>query len=207
MTSSADEWLFTELEARKLRIRQSVVMSWYADQPSGMIPPGMEGGTVEKSESEPEVTKVGGPHGYIHGWIKVGADSLAAHKSIKDEGSSFKRQGLKYEGATGRIKDGTGKTIGHISPGNQSVGFHEDDGSLALQPYLNPQRKVRYVSRFVSPRAESGGSKKEVRYGGEYDEADPKVPEGSQLIGIGKNMSEAKEAIARAHEARLASGN
>ena len=105
-----DEELFATLAVRKQMIRDNVVKSWYTsfmDQEP----------RITKSIAEPDTVKVG-PKGYVHGWIKVGADSMAAGHRSDDPDSAFKRQKMKMDsggfsvskpipGQIGRDKVGT----------------------------------------------------------------------------------------------------
>jgi hypothetical protein len=158
---------------------------------------------MQKSQ-QAEITKVG-PHGYIHGWIKVGTGSLAAHHSAKDSGSAFSRLGLKYDSSSGRVKDKHGTTIGHITAGQPSTVVKPDGSVTGGMP--TPGSTTR--SYWLRPGLATGSVKKEVHYGGDYQpegsDTSFRVPDDSNYMGKTTKISEAKEAIARAHEAHLAS--
>jgi hypothetical protein len=69
--------LFSSYDIERQRILDNAVRSWYNASMN------QEPGSVTKAAVEPDVTKVG-PHGYIHGWIKVGAGDISRDTSTGD---------------------------------------------------------------------------------------------------------------------------
>jgi hypothetical protein len=76
MTSSSDDWASAELEMRKQQIRFQAALRIF----------GVD--TLVKAAAEPEIEKVG-PHGYVHGWIKVAASDLSDSFRDKDSSSAW----------------------------------------------------------------------------------------------------------------------
>lgn len=163
------------LELRKAMIREQLA----SRLERGMIVPGTEeraGAEVLKSMSEPEIVKVG-PEGYIHGWIKVGADSIGSHHSSDDEGSAAQRLGVTARGPWVMHKN---RLIG-FTGSNEVTGLPHDKS----QPF-----DPHYISKEDFAEAEKNPAEGTPWYNG-------------KKLGSTASKKEAIEAVARSHEAYL----